>query len=135
MLYFCFPQRLSCGSQRIIVLYINRITAQSNGELELLRDLLSEIHPGCEYVMEERLHNVEQRRVTPGKGGIKIKILLLIFQEDVAEMRVAVTDDGHACPLRLEHNFCTFNQMTQCRAITLQGDPINTPAVAQQFVK
>src|SRR3984893_10747038 len=66
------------------------------------------------------------------KRRIEVEIAPLIFQKDIAEVRIAMTNDGHSSECRLEHDFSAFDQLTQC--VLLLG-PIDDPAIRQQRIE
>src|SRR6266568_5059909 len=95
-------------------------------------DVVWKVHPGSEYIVKEWLDHIEQRRMPTCKRWIEVEIAPLIFQKDIAEVRIAMTNDGHSSACRVEHDFSAFDQLTQC--VLLLGS-IDDPAIRQQRIE
>src|SRR5712692_5909680 len=63
------------------------------------------------------------------EGRVKVEIIALLLQEDVAEMGVSVSDHRHGGLRGLQHALTSFNQIAQRRRLL---NPLNDPAMAQQ---
>src|SRR5438874_7862048 len=66
------------------------------------------------------------------KSRIEVKIIFLLFQEDVTEVRVTMAGNRHSLARWFEHNRGPFDQLAQCPLILA---PVNIPTVFEQFLK
>src|SRR5712691_11869306 len=66
------------------------------------------------------------------KRWIEVEIAPLIFQKDIAEVRITMTNNGHSSACRVEHDFSAFDQFSQCMLLI---DSVDGPAILQQCVE
>src|SRR5579872_2151575 len=75
----------------------------------MVRNLLWEIHPRCEYIVKERLDDIKERRMATSERGIEVKVTVWkpgYPQGDTPTIRDAVYSRG--IPLRVPWLFCIF---------------------------
>src|SRR5450759_3425894 len=52
-----------------------------------------------------------------GKSGVKIEIVFLVFQKDIAKMCIAMADNGRCLSHWIKYYSCALNQLAQCRPL------------------
>src|SRR5579859_513474 len=66
------------------------------------------------------------------KGRVKIEVIAPVFQEDVAEMGIAMSDDRHSLLRGMQRHLAPLDQVTQRMRLCL---PLDDPAIAQQVIE
>src|SRR5258708_5715495 len=113
MMQLRIEDRPTHRGQTIIVLKINMLVTQYNREMQIPINLVREIHPGRKYIMKERLHNVQQRRMATSKSGIKVAIFPLIFEKDIAKVSIPMTNHSPESLCRIKQHPCPLYQTPQ----------------------
>src|SRR5437870_3829571 len=66
------------------------------------------------------------------KSRVKIEIILLILQEDIAKMGITMSNNSHSLTRRIENNLSPLNQPAQRYRILI---PIDSPRILEQFLE